>query len=93
VIRKSGGVLVTSAIKRVEPEYPAQAKAANISGTVVVEITVDETGNVISVRPISGHPLLKDAAADAARQWRFSPTTLSGEPVKVVGTLTFNFAL
>jgi TonB family protein len=93
LIRKSGGVLSASAIKRVGPEYPPLAKAANVSGTVVVEITVDETGDVISARAISGHPLLKDAAVDAARQWKFSPTTLAGEAIKVVGTLTFNFAL
>ena len=58
-----------------------------------MEITIDEAGNVISARAISGHPLLKDAAIDAARQWQFSTTTISGKPVKVVGTLTFNFEL
>lgn len=93
VIRKASGVLATSAIKRVDPDYPSLAKAANVSGTVQVEITVDETGNVISARAVSGHPLLKAAAVDAARQWQFSPTTLSGQPVKVAGTLTFNFEL
>ena len=93
VIRKPAGVMATSAIRRVEPEYPAQAKADKISGTVVVEITIDEAGNVMSARAISGHPLLKDAAIDAARQWQFSTTTISGKPVKVVGTLTFNFEL
>lgn len=93
MIQKASGVLVTSAIKRVEPEYPSLAKAANASGAVRVEVTIDETGNVISARAVSGHPLLKAAAVDAARQWQFSPTTLSGEPVKVAGTLTFNFAL
>lgn len=93
MIQKASGVLVTSAIKRVDPEYPSLAKAANVSGTVLVEITIDETGNVISARAVSGHPLLKAAAVDAARQWQFSPTTLSGEPVRVAGTLVFNFAL
>lgn len=93
LIQKASGVLVTSAIKRVEPEYPSQAKASNVSGTVQVEITIDEAGNVVSARAVSGHPLLKAAAVDAARQWQFLPTTLSGEPVKVAGTLTFNFAL
>jgi protein TonB len=69
------------------------AEAAQVSGPVVVEITVDEEGNVISARAVSGHPLLRDAAVEAARQWNFTPTTLQGEPVKVIGTLTFNFTL
>lgn len=93
IIRKSGGVLQQSAIRRVEPVYPPLAKAAEVSGAVVVEITVDEQRDVISARAISGHPLLKDAAVDAARGWKFSPMTLGGVPVKVIGTITFNFSL
>ena len=93
IIRKSGGVLQGSATRRVEPSYPPLAKAARVSGAVVVEVTVDEAGNVISARAVSGHPLLKDAAVAAARGWRFTPTQLSGTPVKVIGTITFNFNL
>jgi TonB family protein len=91
IIRKSGGVMAGSAVKRVDASYPPVAQAAKVSGTVVVEITVDEEGNVINARALSGHSLLKDAAVTAARQWVFQPTTLQGQPVKVVGTLTFNF--
>jgi protein TonB len=86
-------VLQGSATRRVEPSYPPLAKAARVSGAVVVEVTVDEAGNVISARPVSGHPLLKDAAVAAARGWKFTPTQLSGTPVKVIGTITFNFNL
>ena len=93
IIRKSGGVFQTSATKRVEPAYPPLAKAAGVSGAVVVEVTVDEQGDVISARVISGHPLLKDSALAAARGWKFTPTQLSGSPVKVIGTMTFNFSL
>jgi TonB family protein len=93
IIRKSGGVLAGEAIKRTEPAYPALAKAARVAGAVVVEVTIDEAGNVISSRSISGHPLLKDAAVQAARGWKFKPTLLAGQPVKVIGTLTFNFSL
>lgn len=91
LIPKSGGVLTNSATRRVEPDYPPLARAARISGSVVVEVTLDEDGGVISARAISGHPLLKDAAVNAARRWQFSPTMLSGVPVKVIGTLNFNF--
>jgi TonB family protein len=93
IIRKSGGVLQGSATKRAEPTYPPLAKAAQVSGSVVVEVTVDEEGTVIAARPISGHALLKDAAVSAARKWTFTPTTLQGVPVKVIGTITFNFEL
>jgi TonB family protein len=93
IVRKSGGVLQNSAIKRVTPEYSALAREARVSGPVVVEITVDEDGSVISARAIMGHPLLRDAAINAARGWMFKPTQLSGVPVKVIGTITFNFTL
>lgn len=93
IIRKSGGVLQGTATRRVEPNYPPLAKAARVSGSVVVEVTLDEEGNVISARVISGHPLLKDAAVSAAKGWKFNPTLLQGTPVKVIGTITFNFNL
>ena len=83
--------MADSAIHRVLPESPPLARTARITGSVVVEVTVDEGGAVIAARAISGHPLLKDAAVGAARQWQFKPTTLSGVAVKVIGTLTFYF--
>jgi TonB family protein len=93
VIRKSGGVLQSSAVKRVEPTYPPLAKAAHLSGSVLVELIIDETGKVVSATAISGHPLLKDAAVQAALAWEFQPTTLQGVPVRVIGTITFNFQM
>lgn len=91
IIRKSGGALQRSAIREFHPAYPPLAKLRNISGSVVVEVTVSEEGDVILARAISGHPLLQDDAIRAAREWKFAPTKLSGEPVKVISTLTFNF--
>jgi TonB family protein len=89
----SGGVLNGKAISKPEPPYPAIAKAARASGTVTVQVTVDETGRVVSASAVSGHPLLHAAAVAAAKQARFTPTLLSGEPVKVSGVLTYNFVL
>jgi TonB family protein len=89
----SGGVLNGKAISKPQPAYPAVARAARASGTVVVSVEVDEKGNVTSAKAISGHPLLRAAAEAAARQARFSPTLLSGKPVKVTGTITYNFEL
>jgi protein TonB len=92
-INVSGGVLQGSAIKRVNPAYPPIAKAARASGAVQVQVTISEEGRVIDAQVVSGHPLLRDAALQAARGWVFKPTELSGVPVKVQGVLTFNFTL
>ncbi|HEX7998913.1 MAG TPA: TonB family protein [Pyrinomonadaceae bacterium] len=89
----SGGVLNGKAISLPQPPYPAVAKAARASGTVTVQVTVDESGKVTSARAISGHPLLQAAAVQAAYQARFSPTMLAGKPVKVTGVLTYKFEL
>lgn len=89
----SGGVLQGNAIKKAHPAYPPIAKAAKASGVVQVQITVSEEGKVIDATAISGHPLLRDATLEAARQWVFKPTELAGTPVKVQGILTFNFTL
>ena len=77
--------------KPAPPEYPEIAKRAHAAGSVTVEITIDETGNVISAHAVSGHPLLQAAAVTAARQASFAPTRLNGEPVKVAGLLVYNF--
>jgi TonB family protein len=92
-IKVAGGVLQGSALKRVQPSYPPVAKAARASGPVQVQITVNEKGEVIEAMAVSGHPLLREAALEAARQWQFKPTELGGAPVKVQGVLTFNFTL
>lgn len=87
----SGGVLNAKAISLPKPAYPPVARAAKASGTVVVQVTVDESGNVISAHAVSGHPLLQAAAVAAAHGAKFSPTKLSGQPVKVVGVITYKF--
>jgi Ca-activated chloride channel family protein len=89
----SGGVLNGKALSLPKPDYPAAARVAGASGLVVVEVTVDETGKVIAARVVSGHQMLRSAAMAAARQARFAPTKLSGQPVRVIGTITYNFAL
>lgn len=87
----SGGVLNGKAMYLPRPDYPADARTAQAAGAVVVQITVDEFGNVTSAKAVSGHPLLQQPAVNAALQARFQPTFLLGEPVKVTGVLTFNF--
>lgn len=87
----SGGVMNDKAISLPTPAYPAIAKQAKASGKVVVQVLVDEKGNVVSALPVSGHPLLRAAAAAAARGAKFPPKTVAGKAVKVSGTLTYDF--
>jgi protein TonB len=84
-------VLNGKALALPKPDYPAAAKRNGAAGTVVVEVLIDESGKVISARPISGPPVLQAAAVQAARRAKFSPTTLSGQPVQVIGTISYSF--
>ena len=88
----TGGMLNGKAISLPIPVYPPIAKQAQASGSVTVQITIDEEGNVISASAVSGHPLLRAAAVTAAREAKFSPTKLNGQAVKVSGALLYNFA-
>jgi TonB family protein len=87
----SRGVLNGEALGLPHPEYPAIARIAHASGTVVVRVVIDEEGKVIAAQAMSGHPLLRPVAVKAARDARFSPTLQEGKPVKVLGVLTYNF--
>lgn len=88
-----GGVLNGKAISLPRPPYPAIARTARASGTVTVQVMIDEEGNVISASAVSGPPLLRAAAVDAARAAKFTPTLLAGQPVKVSGVINYNFTL
>jgi protein TonB len=86
-----GSLITSRAISLPKPPYPPIARAVKASGPVTVQILLDETGKVISARAVSGHTLLQAAAVNAAYQARFSPTILTGQPVKVSGIITYNF--
>jgi protein TonB len=75
------------------PVYPELARRAHGEGKVVVECVIDTDGRVTDLTLISGHPLLADAALDAVRRWVYSPTTLNGQPIRVVMTVTVKFGL
>jgi len=85
----SGGVLNGKAVSLPKPDYPPAARAVRAGGPVTVQVTIDEQGNVVSASPVSGHPLLRAAAAAAARNAKFSPTLLSGTPVRVTGVIIY----
>jgi protein TonB len=88
----SGGVLNGRAVSMPTPEYPEMARRMRASGLVTVEVVVDVTGRVISAKATSGHITLRQAAEQAALRARFSPTLLSGQPVKVYGLINYNFS-
>ena len=69
------------------------AQAAGVAGIVIVSATIGTDGAVVDTAVLKAHPLLAQAALDAVRQWRFTPTRLNGEPVPVVMTVTVNFQL
>jgi len=87
----SGGVLNGKATDLPKPPYPSAARAVRASGAVNVKVTVDENGSVVSASAISGHPLLRASAEQAARSAKFSPQILGGKPVKVSGIIVYNF--
>ena len=89
----SGGVLNGTAVVLPTPSYPEAAKRMRTSGTVSVDVVLDESGKVVSAVATSGPAILRDSAVQAALKARFSPTKLSGQPVKVAGVINYKFAL
>jgi TonB family protein len=92
-IRVGGNVQASKLIHRVEPEYPTMAKGAKVEGLVLLQVRIDEKGNVEVVKVIKGHPLLNPAAVEAVKKWKYAPTYLNGEPVSVVAIVTVTFTL
>jgi TonB family protein len=88
---KRNAVLCGKATSLPKPSYPDEAKAQKITGTVSVEIIIDEKGSVIWANAVEGHALLRTAAVKAACQARYSPTKISGRPIKVRGEIGYRF--
>jgi TonB family protein len=89
----SGGVLNGKAMFLPAPAYPEAAKRMRTAGVVTVDVVVDETGKVISAVASGGPAVLRDVAIQAATKAKFSPTMLSGQPVKVSGVINYKFSL
>ncbi|HET6668901.1 MAG TPA: energy transducer TonB [Pyrinomonadaceae bacterium] len=89
----STGLLNMRATRRVVPVYPQIARNAAAEGIVRVYVTIDERGNVSEIAKSEGPTLLRGAAEDAARRWKFSPTEVGGKLVRLAGYIEFNFTL
>jgi TonB family protein len=88
-----GGITVPKKITDVRPVYPEIARAARVEGVVILEARIEPDGSVSDAMVIKSIPLLNQAALDAVKQWRFTPTLLNGQPVAVVMTTTIHFSL
>jgi protein TonB len=80
-------------ITHVNPVYPPDAQAAKVSGVVIIEVLIDAQGNVSEARVLRSVPLLDQAAVDAVKQWKFTPTIVGGTAVPIVMTVTVRFTL
>ena len=92
-VRVGGNIKAPTKIQHVSPVYPQEAQDAKVSGMVILEATINTEGSVASAKVLKSIPLLDQAAVDAVKQWRFTPTMLNGEPVPVIMTVTVNFTL
>ncbi|MFZ1156973.1 MAG: energy transducer TonB [Candidatus Sulfotelmatobacter sp.] len=92
-VRISQGVTRGMLIQKVEPAYPAIARAARIQGEVVLAAVISKNGEIQNLTLVSGHPMLTAAALEAVKQWRYRPFLLNGEPVEVETTIIVTFQL
>jgi len=92
-MRVSGGVMAGLIETKKTPVYPADAKAAHITGAVVLSGVVDTHGKVTELNVVNGPEMLRQAAIDAVSQWTYKPYLLNGKPVEVITTMTVHFML
>jgi periplasmic protein TonB len=92
-VRVGSVIQAPNKLVHVSPVYPRLALDAHKEGLVILEAVIAEDGRVRDVKVLRSQPLLDQAAIDAVRQWRFTPTLLHGEPVPVVMTVTVNFTI
>ena len=92
-VRVGGHVRQPKVIVQVLPKYPPLARETHVQGQVRIDAVLDEQGNVIEMRIVSGHPLLYQAALDALKQWKYEPTYLNDRPIAVQLIVTINFQL
>lgn len=82
-LRISQGVAEELIVRRVQPKYPAKARQKHLTGDVMLQVGIDRSGNVDSVKVLKGDPILAQAASEAVKQWKFKPFLLNGEPVEL----------
>lgn len=93
-LRVGGRVRAPSLVTQVKPEYPALARQAHIQGQVTIDAVLDEQGNVIEMKIVSGPALLQQAALEAVKKWKYEPTYLNDQPISVqlIAVVTFQIS-
>lgn len=86
-------IMRSQIVARTVPDYPEAARRSGIEGVVALVVVIDKSGQVVEVRPLSGPPLLSEAAGKAVKQWRFAPFLVGGEPMEVETTIDVGFRL
>jgi protein TonB len=92
-LRVAQAVAEGKIIKKVPPRYPIEAKRKHITGVVILDFTIDKSGNVEDLKMVSGDPILTQAAVEAVRQWKYTPYLLNGDPVEVETTVKITFRM
>jgi TonB family protein len=92
-LRISQSVAEANLLKRVQPEYPAEAKAKRIEGDVVLKVTINIKGEIEKATLFEGESVLGQAALDAVKKWKYKPFLLNGQPVNVETTVKISFHL
>ena len=92
-LRVSQGVSQGLLVKKIQPEYPAQAKQLRIEGAVQLLANIAKDGNVAQIKVLGGHPILARAATEAVKQWKYKPYMLNGQAVEFETQITINFKL
>jgi protein TonB len=89
--RVSSGVVAGLKVSGSNPVYPPIARAAHVSGSVVLHAIISKAGSIQNLQVISGPEMLRASALDAVKTWRYKPYVLNGEPTEVETTVTVNF--
>ena len=92
-LRVSSGVAEKLIKHKVNPKYPTEAREQGIQGDVILQATIDTTGNLVNLKAVQGDPILVKAAVDAVKKWKYRPYILNGEPVDVDTTIKIQFHL
>ena len=92
-VRVGGGIKAPAKTRDVKPIYPEIAQASKVQGVVIIQATVNTSGQVVHTHVLRGQALLDQAAIEAVSQWEFTPTLLTGVPTPVIMTVTVNFTL
>ena len=92
-VRAVGEIRPPRLVKQVNPVYPPLARQARIEGMIILEVTTDIYGRIMTAKVLRSIPLLDQAAIDAVRQWVYEPVIIQGRPREMTFTVTVRFTL